>query len=250
MICPSCKSALADELRYCLHCGHYLGEPDETTQVIPPRPTPKTPINVPIPRFETLEKEREPWALGTGALLIGGIVILILGGVIALMLFQWMSQPVGPSNANRPIASSSKQPTPNPTPKATPTAAAIASPQEQISPEPQPTVTRETVVDSTFPVGPRAYQSYPFSVPAGTVGNLKGTFSATGGRNDIDAWVIDANQMANFANGHNTYFYYHSDYVSYGEIKLRLKPGSYYLIFSNKGALLTNKVVEAHVYLN
>src|SRR6266576_4017370 len=228
MICPSCKSALADELRYCLHCGHYLGEPDETTRVIPPRFVPKTKVNVAVPRFETIEKGREPWALGTGALVIGAVIVLILGGAITLALMEWGGQPNETRNTNRPAAlntvSPTRPPTPNPTP--TPPQPAITiTPQEQPSFE-QPVTppTRETIVDSTFPVGPRAYQSYSFAVAVNRIGNLTGTFSATGVRNDIDAWVIDANQMANFANGHSTYSYYHSDYVSYGEIKLRLKP--------------------------
>jgi hypothetical protein len=254
MICPSCKSAIADELRYCLHCGQYLGEPDETTRVIPPRVVPKTKVNVAVPRFETVEQGREPWALGTGALVIGAVIVLILGGVITLALIEWGSQPTETRNTNRPIALSTVSPTrpPTPTPTPIPMQPTIAvTPQEQSSFEqPPPPPTRETIVDSTFPVGPRAYQYYSFAVAANRIGNLTGTFSATGGHNDIDAWVIDANQMANFANGHSTYSYYHSDYISYGEIKLRLKPGSYYLIFSNKAALLTNKVVEAHVYLN
>jgi hypothetical protein len=231
-----------------------LGEPDETTRVIPPRFVPKTKVNVAVPRFETVEKGREPWALGTGALVIGALIVLILGGVITLALMEWGSQSTETRNTNRPIAltaaSPTRVPTPNPTP--TPTQPTITiTPQEQSSLEQPVTPSpREAIVDSTFPVGPRAYQSYSFAVAANRIGNLTGTFSATGGRNDIDAWVIDANQMANFTNGHSTHFYYHSDYVSYGEIKLRLKPGSYYLIFSNKAALLTNKVVEAHVYLN
>ncbi len=253
MICPSCKSALSDELRYCLHCGQYLGEPDETTRVIPPRVAPKKNVDIPVPRFETIEKGREPWALGTGALVIGAVIVLILGGIITFALIEWGTQSTETHNTNRPIASSTtfplKLPTPTPTPKPTPPL--ITTPQEQASIE-QPALpaSRETIVDSTFPVGPRAYQSYSFTVAANRIGNLTGTFSATGGRNDIDAWVIDANQMSNFANGHSTYSYYHSDYVSYGEIKLRLKPGSYYLIFNNRAALLTNKVVEAHVFLN
>ncbi len=255
MICPSCKSALADELRYCLHCGHYLGEPDETTRVIPQRFVPKAKVNVAVPSFKTIDKGREPWALGTGALVIGAVIVLILGGVITLVFMEWGSQPSETRNTNRPIASYTPSPTRPPTPAPTPITtqpAIVNTPQGQSSFEqPSPPIPlRETIVDSTFPVGPRAYQSYSFTVAVNRVGNLTGTFSATGGRNDIDAWVIDANQMANFANGHSTHFYYHSDYVSYGEINLRLKPGTYYVIFSNRTALLTNKVVSAQIYLN
>src|SRR6266576_1178978 len=100
MICPSCKSALADELRYCLHCGQYLGEPDETTRVIPPRVVPKKQVNVAVPRFETVEKGREPWALGTGALVIGGVIVLVLGGIITLALIEWGKQTTETRNSN------------------------------------------------------------------------------------------------------------------------------------------------------
>src|ERR1051325_8975819 len=179
MICPACKSAVADDLRFCLHCGHYLGEPDETTRVIPPRVVPKKNVNIPVPRFETIDKGREPWALGTGALVIGAVIVLILGGVITLVFIEWGSQPSPIRTTNRPIASYAPSPTRAPTPAPTPitTQPTIANtPQGQASfeqPSP-PTPLREKIVDSTFPVGPRAYQSYSFTVAANRIGNLTG----------------------------------------------------------------------------
>ena len=248
MICPACKSAVADDLRFCLHCGQYLGEPDEITRIIPPRAAPKTNINVAVPSFATIEKGREPWALGTGALVIGGAIIFILGVVVAVAIIGIRSDSTQTPNTNRPVATNAT-PSPRISP-ATPTSTQptiIATPQPSFEPS-TPLPTRETVIDSTFPVRARSYQSYSFDVTGS--GHLTGTFSATGGRDDIDVWVIDANEMANFANSHRTYFYYHSDYVSYGQINLRLRSGSYYIIFSNRAALLTNKIVEAQVYLN
>src|SRR5947199_9314123 len=121
MICPSCKSALADELRCCLHCGQDLGEPDETTRVIPPRVNPKKQVSVAVPRFETVEKGHEPWALGTGALVIGAVIVLILGGAITLALMEWGSQPTQTRNTNRPVALNTVSPTRPPTPNPTPT---------------------------------------------------------------------------------------------------------------------------------
>lgn len=248
MICPACTSAVADDLRFCLHCGQYLGEPDEVTRVIPPRAAPKTNTNVAVPSFATIEKGREPWALGTGALVIGAAVIFILGVVIALVIFGMRGESTQTSNADRPVALSTAPPprvsTPTHVPKQ-PTITVTPQPSFETS---TPPPARQTVVESTFPVRARAYQYYSFDVTGS--GHLTGTFNATGGRDDIDVWVIDANQMANFANGHNTRFYYRSDYVSYGQINLRLRSGSYYLIFSNRKALLTNKIVEAHVYLS
>jgi hypothetical protein len=248
MICPACKAAVADDLRYCLHCGQYLGEPDETTRVIPRRAAPKKNINVAVPHFETIEKGREPWALGTGALVIGGVIIFTLGVVIALALIGQRGESTETRNVNRSVAVTGVSP-PNPsTPTPLPTQPTITVTPQPSFDQPTPLPARETIVDSTFPVRARAYQNYSFDVTGS--GHVTGKFNATGGRDDIDVWVIDANEMANFANGHRTHFYYHSDYVSYGEINLRLKPGSYYIIFSNRVALLTNKIVEAHVYLD
>lgn len=248
MICPACKSAVADDLRFCLHCGHYLGEPDEPTRVIPPRAAPKTNTNVAVPSFASLENEREPWALGTGALVIGAGVILILGVVIALAIFSMRDDATQQPNANRRAAVNA-----TPTPRLSTPTLVQSQPPITITPQPSsetptPLPKRETIVDSPFQVRARSYQSYSFNVTGS--GHLTGTFNATGGRDDIDVWVIDAKEMPNFANGHNTHFHYHSDYVSYGEINLRLRTGSYYVIFSNRTALLTNKIVDAHLYLD
>src|SRR5207248_7729802 len=121
--------------------------------------------------------------------------------------------------ANRPVAlytaSPMKPSTPTPTPTRPET---TVTPQEQSAFEPTPAFIRQTIVDSTFPVGAREYQDYSFTVAGNRRGHLTGSFTATGGSNDIDVWVIDENQMLNFTNGHSTYFYYHSKYVSYGEI--------------------------------
>ena len=200
-----------------------------------------------VPSFATIEKGREPWALGTGALVIGGGVILILGVVIALAILGMRDDTTPQPRANQRVALN-VTPTPRlSTPTPAPSQPALAvTPQPSVE-TPTPLPTRETIVDSTFPVRARSYQSYSFNVTGS--GHLTGTFNATGGRDDIDVWVIDAKQMLNFANGHNTFFYYHSDYVSYGEVNLRLRPGAYYIVFSNRTALLTNKIVDAHIYL-
>lgn len=248
MICPACKSALADELRFCLHCGHYLGEPDEVTRVIPSGSAPKTNVNVAVPRFESIEKGREPWALGSGVLVVGGVVIFILGVVIALAFISQRSESTQTRNANGSLGLATASPTRRSTPAPVPTQSKFAATPQPSLEQSTPLPVRETIVDSTFPVRARSYETYSFNVTG--AGHLMGNFSATGGRDDIDVWVIDANEMPNFANSHRTYFYYHSDYVSYGEINLRLKPGSYYIVFSNRTALLTNKIVEAHVFLN
>src|SRR5207244_6184825 len=139
-------------------------------------------------------------------LVIGAGVIFILGVVIALVILGARDDTTQQPKANQRAAANAPSPLRVSTPTPTQSQPAITvTPQPSVE-TPTP-LSRREIVDSSFPVRARAYQSYFFEV-AGS-GHLTGTFSATGGRDDIDVWVIDAKQMANFANGHSTYSYYH-----------------------------------------
>jgi hypothetical protein len=109
----------------------------------------------------------------------------------------------------------------------------------------RPIFARQTIVDQTFPVGAHQYNYYKFSLTV--PGRVTGHFSASGGANDIDVWVVDEDGFANFTNNHQVRTFYQSGYVTAGTIDLRLNSGTYYVIFSNSKALLTNKVVTANV---
>jgi zinc-ribbon domain len=237
MFCPHCGRSNEDNYTYCLSCGARL---DNFPTVVQGKP-----IN-----------KRQQLLIGSGVVAV--IALIVLGG-IAIYFYQRIIElerkvrvSPSPTVMQTPPQTQTQLPTSAPTPspvqiKPRPT---VTPGEQPIIEQPPPLSTQNTIVDSTFPVGAQQYRYYLFTVTGNRIGNLKGTFTATGGRNDIDVWIIDENQMANFSNGHNTYFYYHSNYVSYGEINLRLRPGSYYVIFSNKAALLTNKVVSAQIYLN
>ena len=109
----------------------------------------------------------------------------------------------------------------------------------------RPIFARQTIVDKTFPVGAHEYNYYKFSLSI--PGHVTGHFTASGGANDIDVLVVDEDGFANFNNNHEARTFYRSGYVTAGTIDLRLNSGTYYVIFSNAKALLTNKVVTADV---
>src|SRR2546421_9900224 len=98
MQCPSCKSASPDEVRFCLHCGHYLGEPDEST-LIRPSPVPSTSNRADewqrvvddydatarssrsVPSIQPTDKPRVTWTFGVGGALLASILLLAIGAI-------------------------------------------------------------------------------------------------------------------------------------------------------------------------
>src|SRR5262249_17512850 len=118
------------------------------------------------PSFATIEKGREPWALGTGALVIGAGVIFILGVVIALAIFSMRDDTTQQPKANQRIVVNV-----TPTPRVSTPTPAPSQPAITVTPQPSletptPLSRRETIVDSAFPVRARSYQSYSFNVTA------------------------------------------------------------------------------------
>jgi len=106
---------------------------------------------------------------------------------------------------------------------------------------------RVSLVDKTFPVAAQRYVYYTLPLKA-DLSHITGHFTAQGGSNDIEVLVFDQNGFTNFSNGHSARRYYASDgYVTTGSIDLRLRPGTYYLVFSNARSVLTNKVVTAKI---
>ena len=106
---------------------------------------------------------------------------------------------------------------------------------------------RISIIDKTFPVAAQHYVSYTIPLKADS-SHITGHFTAQGGSNDIEVLVLDQDGFTNFSNGHSAQRYYASDgYVTTGSIDLRLRPGTYYIVFNNARAMLTNKVVTAKI---
>lgn len=103
----------------------------------------------------------------------------------------------------------------------------------------------QTVVNDTFAVNAATIHYYNFSL--NSLSRVIGRFEASGGRNDIDAIILDADEFTNYRNTGNYKSYFHSGYITVGNIDLNLPAGSYYIIFSNSAALFTNKIVKAKI---
>ena len=77
---------------------------------------------------------------------------------------------------------------------------------------------------------------------------VKGRFTASGGSgNDIYAFITDSDGFVNFKNGHQFRVWYDSRKVTIGNLDVQLSPGSYYLVFSNRMAWISNKAVNADI---
>jgi len=75
---------------------------------------------------------------------------------------------------------------------------------------------------------------------------LHGNFTASGGlSNDVEVFVMPENDFVNWQNGHAAKTFYNSGRVTVGTLNVNLPAdaGTYYLIFSNKSSLLTQRNV-------
>lgn len=94
MQCPACKSASPDDVRFCLHCGQYLGEPDETTRVyssthpkVEPAKSKRTILPAEwervIDEYEEAKAEKAAGVSGLRvALIVFAVVLILCIGVI------------------------------------------------------------------------------------------------------------------------------------------------------------------------
>jgi hypothetical protein len=102
------------------------------------------------------------------------------------------------------------------------------------------------LVQDTFAVPPGTAKWWRFTVPAGMSGHVTGEYNARGGSgNDIVAAITDENG----ANGHAGQFWYQTDKVTTDRLDVRLGPGTYYMVFSNRFSAFSSKSVSANIYL-
>ena len=110
----------------------------------------------------------------------------------------------------------------------------------------------EPIVNGSFVVGPRTFTPYKFVVTTGMSNpRLEGTLSAQGARNDIEVTVLDEAQFANWQNRDGFKATYESGRVTDTTLNVQLSetPATYYVVFSNRFSLLSNKAVTANVQL-
>jgi hypothetical protein len=81
---------------------------------------------------------------------------------------------------------------------------------------------------------------------------VTGTFTASGGQgNDIAAAIADESGYTNWINGHQAQVFWSTQgKETTGSFEVRLKPGTYYLVFSNRFSAFTDKYVLLNATLN
>jgi hypothetical protein len=82
--------------------------------------------------------------------------------------------------------------------------------------------------------------------PGATSVLLHGNFTASGGlSNDVEVFVMPEDDFVNWQNGHSAKTFYNSGKVTVGTLNVNLPAdaGTYYLVFSNKSSLLTQRNV-------
>lgn len=120
---------------------------------------------------------------------------------------------------------------------------------------PAPTIQHgsQDVLGGSFIVEPGKYKVFNVAVTAAMkYPTVEGTFTASGGNNDIEVFVLDESQYMNWQNGHKFDATYSSGRVTAGKLNIQLpqEPGTYYVVFSNRFSYITNKAVVADVKLH
>ena len=112
---------------------------------------------------------------------------------------------------------------------------------------------KEPLVTGGFAVGPRTFKEYKFVVTSAmSKPRLEGTFSASGGSgNDIEVSVLDESQFANWQKRRAFDATFESGRVTDATLNVTVpeSPATYYLVFSNRFSLFSNKAVTASVQL-
>ncbi|MCI0486842.1 MAG: nuclear transport factor 2 family protein [Blastocatellia bacterium] len=111
--------------------------------------------------------------------------------------------------------------------------------------EPQ-TPKQVKIVDSSFAVSPRYFQTFSFSLPVG--GYVRGRFDSQGGRwSDVQVILIDAREYDNYRNNRAFRAYHNSGKVYSGSLYVLLPAGQYLLIFSNAHSTVVSSQVVANI---
>jgi hypothetical protein len=230
MFCPSCGKETPAGSTYCLHCGSKISAPAYMPPAAPPQQ--KKGSYSPVALLLTV--------LG----LVGGLAVV--GIAVASYIVQqnrienerranYNEQVARNRNANYAAAAAAAGRRPS-----------DANVYQREAPQSGDQSAQATIVNNTFPVAPRSYVYYTFRVEGEA--RVRGRFSASGGANDVEVFILDDDGFQNFKNGHRASTYYNSGgYVTVGTIDRTLGEGTYYLVFNNSAAMLTNKVVTADV---
>jgi hypothetical protein len=109
-----------------------------------------------------------------------------------------------------------------------------------------------TIVNGSFVVPPRTFKPFEIVVGDGMARPwIEGTFTASGANNDIEVLLLDEQQYNNWQNRHDFRSAYASGRVTADKFRIELpnEPGKYFMIFSNRFSIFSNKGVVADLKL-
>jgi hypothetical protein len=110
----------------------------------------------------------------------------------------------------------------------------------------------QKIASGNVTVQARSYTQYPISIlPEMGSTTVSGSFNASGGNgNDIIGVIADESNFTNWINGHQTQVYWSTKgRETTGNLSITLRPGIYYLAFSNKFSTFTAKQLSLDVQM-
>ena len=170
------------------------------------------------------------WILGIAAVLVIGFLAIINTST---------SRSKGTSDSAAPLALASSKPAPEPVPEPVL--------KTRYVPVSQKIATGQIIVKA------HGFVQYRITIDADMIEpEVVGTFNASGGTgNDITAVIADEMNYTNWINGHESKVFWGTQgKQTTGNFSVRLRPGQYYLVFSNKFSSFTDKQVFLEVDLN
>ena len=212
MLTPEERQRIEDEERKRIAEEQYRAEVRARFQQ--PQQYPPAPVEKP---------NRIPWIVGIGVVLIAGAVLLTSN----------LGQSKASGDGRAPEARTASIPEPVAKTRYVPAT--------------------ENIANGQIIVKAQGYVQYRFVItPEMVEPTVKGTFNASGGTgNDIAAVVADEMNYTNWINGHQSQVFWSTQgKETTGNFELRLKPGLYYLAFSNKFSAFTDKQVFLEASLN
>jgi hypothetical protein len=111
----------------------------------------------------------------------------------------------------------------------------------------------EKIATGQIVVKAQGYVQYRLTItPEMVEPTVAGDFNASGGTgNDIQAVIADEENYPNWINGHQAQVLWATQgKQTTGNLEVRLQPGMYYLVFSNKFSAFTEKQVFLDIDLN
>lgn len=248
MFCSQCAHSITPDDVYCPNCAKPVAsfnfDPGQIPQVEYIFDEPTTIVRP--PKTDT-KVERSPlykWLLGGS--IVGIIVLFLVFGVGALFLLMFASSPQvlnhkPPSASNVDPADDVIRRAENARKQAERSLAnAISNSQNSEIPKYQ-------IVNSVFAV--KAGQIAYFNFDSTSSARVTGGFRVYGGSNDIGAYIVDVTNYNLLVNGSAFQFVFGRPRIDRAKIDLTVPSGRWYIVFSNKHALFTDKQVAAEIYV-